>query len=68
MEQTIFVFFSLPYYSLSPARSFMPLIGLSLVGLGNQTGSTTDHLYLLPTKHTERFKYDEGRADRVVVN
>ena len=31
-------------------------------------GSTTDHLLLLPTQHTERSKYDEGRADRVIAN
>ena len=29
-------------------------------GLGNQVGSTSDKL--LPTQHTERSKYDEGRA------
>ena len=39
---------------------------LSRFGLGNQVGSTTVHLKLLPTQHTERSKYNEGRADRVV--
>ena len=38
------------------------------MGLGNQVGSTTDHLSLLPTQHTERTKYNEGRTDRVVAN
>ena len=41
---------------------------LSLLGLGNQVGSTTDHLLLLPIQLTERSKYVEGRADRVIAN
>ena len=33
------------------------------MGLGNQVGSTIDHLQLLPPQHTERSNNDEGRAD-----
>ena len=38
------------------------------MGLGNQASSTTDHLYLLPTHHSERSKYNEGRAANEVAN
>ena len=44
---------------------------LSGLGLGNQLGSISDHLYLLPKK-IDRYNYkiekDEGTADDVVVN
>ena len=52
----------------SPARSFLAshfcTDWLSRVGLGYQVGSTTNHLLLLPTRHTDRLKYDAGRIDR----
>ena len=37
------------------------------MGFGNQVGSTNDHLQLLPTKHTEWSKYDEGRAESTLL-
>ena len=62
-------FFPPPSFTrLPPVRPFLVphfcTDWLSRLGLGNQVGSTTDHLQLLPTQHTKRSKYDEGRADR----
>ena len=34
------------------------------MGLGNQVGSTTDHLKLLSTQHVKISKYEQSRTDR----
>ena len=63
------IFFHFPSTSFPPVRPFLAShLWPSWLGLGNQLGSTTDHLQLLPTQHIERSKYDEGRADRVIAN
>ena len=68
----VIYFFHFPFHPLSSCQTFLTshfrTDWLSRLGLGNQVDSTTDHLLLLPTQHTERSKYDEGRADRVIVN
>ena len=66
------IFFHFPSTPLSSCQFFLSshfcTNWLSRLGLGEQLGSTTDHLQLLLTQHTKRSKYDEGRVDRVVVN
>ena len=65
-------FFPPPLYSLSWCQTFLAphfrTDWLTRLGLGNQAGSTTDHLKLLTTQHTKRSKYEKGRADIVIAN
>ena len=65
------VFSPLPYIPHSSCQTFLSphfcTDWLSRLGIGNQVGSTTDHLKLLPKQHTERLKYNEGRAHREVA-
>ena len=57
-------------YPLSSCQTFLashfPTNWISWLRLGNQVDSTSDHLSLFPTQHTERLTHDEGRADRIV--
>ena len=66
------IFFHFPFYPLSSCQTILAshfrTDWLSRLGLGKQVSSSTDHLQLLPTQQTKRWKYDEGRADRVIAN
>ena len=61
-------FINFPFYLLSSHQTFhaspLPTDWLSQLGLGNQVGSSADHLELLPTPNTDKVAQDEQNGSK----